>query len=103
MPEIDSISWQSITGNKFRKDLRPEMFSEKGCVLQQKVRPIGVGLPSLYNVCYDREYGLQFLLRKICRSLSALGREKVHELIDDAWDLYDKETLTPEPSYLRNN
>ena len=102
MPEIKTITWRDITGNKFRKDLRPEMFCEDGCTLQQKVRPINVGRASLYNVEFDREYGLQFLLRKVCRNLSALGRENVHELIDEAWDLYDKETLTPEPSYSRN-
>ncbi len=102
MPKIQEVAWQNLTGNKFRKDLRPEMFSDQGCILQQKVRPIGVGLSGLYNVKYDREYGLQFLLRKVCRSLSALGRERVHQIIDDAWDLYDKETLNPESSYLKN-
>lgn len=101
MPEIKSVSWRDATGNKFRKDLRPEMFSELGCVLQQKIRPIGVGLSELYNVHYDREYGLQYLLRKICRPLSTMDRKEVHKIIDDAWDLYDKEALTPQPSYLR--
>ena len=103
MPKTKTISWRTLTGNKFRKGLLPEMFSEAGCTLQQRVRPEGVGFTGLYDVHYDRDYGLQFLLRKICRNLSVLGREKVHELIDDAWDMYDKETLTPKPSYLRSN
>jgi hypothetical protein len=90
--EIATISWRMLTGNKFRRDLLPEMFTDAGCLKRQSIRQVGDFAKSVFDVFYDTDYGLEFLMRKVCRPLSPLGREKVHELIDKAWDIYERKT-----------
>jgi hypothetical protein len=92
MSEIVTISWRMLTGNKFRRDLLPEMFSEAGCIKQQNIRQVGDVAKSVFDVFYDNDYGLEFLVRKLCRPLGSLGRDKVHKLVDQAWDIYERKT-----------
>lgn len=92
MSEVPTISWRMLTGNKFRRDLLPEMFSDRGCTKQQNIRQVGDVAKSVFDVFYDADYGLEFLTRKLCRPLAPLGREKVHELVDKAWDIYERKT-----------
>jgi len=92
MPETQLVTWRQLTGNKFRKDLTPEMFSSDGCIKLQRFKQIGAVERSTFNVTYDREYGIEMLLRKVCRPLAPLGRRKVLELVNEAFDLHEKQS-----------
>lgn len=95
MSDIQTITWRQLTGNKFVTTINTAMLSEAGYVKQQSIRQIGGELPKVFYVVYDEDYLLQILLRKVIRPLSVLNKEKVQEIIDNAWVLYDKELLTP--------
>jgi hypothetical protein len=79
-----------LTGNRYLQGILPEMFSDYGCIKQQRIRKTGDLTPSVFEVNYDREYGLEFLSKKICKRLQTLGREQVHALLDEAWDLTEE-------------
>lgn len=93
MREPTRISWRMLTGNKFRCDLLPEMFSDAGCIKMQSIRKTGDAIKSVFEVVYDREYGLEVLTRKIIKPLAVMGREEVVKLINEAWDMYEKESV----------
>jgi hypothetical protein len=79
-----------LTGNRYLQGVLPEMFADSGCIKQQRIRKTGDMTPSVFDVMYDRDYGLEFLSKKLCKRLQALGREQVHRLIDEAWDLIEE-------------
>ncbi len=85
MPEIKSITWRQLTGNKFNKSLDSSMLSETGSIATSKVRKVGGEIPDVYRVNYDKEYAVEFICRKFCKSLSFLGKEKILELVNEAW------------------
>jgi hypothetical protein len=89
--ESTRISWRMLTGNKFRRDLLPEMFSASGCIKEQNIRKTGDSRKSIFDVYYDREYGLEMLIRKVVKPLFVLGKEEVLKLVSEAWDTYEKE------------
>jgi hypothetical protein len=95
-----TISWRMLTGNRFRRDLLPEMFTEDGCVKQQSIRRIGDVSKSVFDVMYDADYAFEYLERKICRVLAPMGRERVHRIIDKAWDLYERQNSVNQPKSL---
>jgi hypothetical protein len=90
MSESKRISWRMLTGNRYLQGVLPEMFSNHGCIKQQRIRKTGDLVPSVFEVKYDRDYGVEFLSKKICKRLHVLGREQVHALIDEAWDLTEQ-------------
>ncbi|MGL5940809.1 MAG: hypothetical protein ACRC2S_10525 [Waterburya sp.] len=95
MPEIISITWRQLTGNKFNKSLDSAMLSEAGSVATLQIRRIGTREKDVYSVNYDREYAVEFICRKFCKPLSFLGKKKILELVNDAWELYEKNSLNP--------
>ena len=103
MNEINKTTWRELTGNKFVVGLHTAMLSESGYIKQQCIRKTGDTNPSLFNVKYDSDYLSQFIIRKFVKPLSVLGRERFNELVNNAWDLYDKELLTPQGLSKSNN
>jgi hypothetical protein len=90
MRESTRISWRMLTGNKFIQGLAPEMFSDHGCIKTKRIRKSGELERSVFEVMYDKDYGMQVLARDIVARLESLGRDKVHDLIDEAWKVHDE-------------
>jgi hypothetical protein len=95
MPEIKSITWRQLAGNKFNKSLDSAMLSEAGSFATIQIRRIGTKEKDVFSVNYDKDYALEFISRRFCRPLSFLGKEKILELVNEAWELYEKNTLNP--------
>ena len=89
MTGIIQILWSQLTGNKFRKDLQPEMLIDTGHIATQRIRRIGDDVPKPFYVKYDKRYALEFLSRKVCKPLYSLGREQTLSIINEAWDYYE--------------
>ena len=87
-PEIETISWQEMTGNKYTLSLHPAMLSEQGYIKDKEIRRIGDTSPTLFKVVYNHKYVSGFIITKLCKPLNILGKEKVLELISNAWDMY---------------
>ena len=85
MPEIEAISWQELTGNKFIKSLHPAMLTERGFVRQASIRKVGEKEKTIFNVFYNRQYVIEYLGRFICKNLQVLGLEGILDLIEEAW------------------
>ena len=98
IPEIETISWRDLTGNKFMKSLHPAMLTERGYVNQQLVRRTGDAGKNIFNVVYDYDYLIAYTSRFLCRNLFTLGREGVLNLVNEAWD-YKYSNYTPEPTH----
>ena len=92
MPEVEDISWIELTGNKFNKNLHPAMVSDSGYVFTQQIRRTGDTEKSVFQVHYDYDYVIGYLAKTICRTLSSLGKDKILELVEEAWDVYYKDT-----------
>lgn len=88
MPDIETISWRLKTGNKFSKSPDAAMDSDAGCINSESFRRIGDVVKSYYKVQYDHDYLVEWIARKICNNLMPLGNQRIHELIDEAWDSY---------------
>lgn len=86
MPKIETITWRELTGNKFNRALHPAMLSDIGYTKSISVRRTGDAVKSYFNVAYDRVYVVEWLSRKICKSLFALGKQGTLDLISEAWD-----------------
>lgn len=86
MPEIETISWTELTGNKFNKNLESAMLTEDGYIKQQRIRRTGEGTKSIFYVKYDRDYLVEYLSRVVCKNLFTLGREQILSLVAEAWD-----------------
>ena len=87
MPEIPTISWSDLPGNKFIKALNPAMFSEQGYMSTQKVRK--AYCPSkIFRVVYDQDYLLEWIISKVVKPLSPQGKTKLFQLIDEAWNKF---------------
>lgn len=95
LPEIKTISWRDLTGNKYSKALHGAMLAKEGYQSVIRIRKIGEAGRDAFNVVYNREYVIEFLSRKVCSPLSYIGKEKLLEAIEEAWDLYMKESLNP--------
>ena len=100
MPEIENISWRELTGNKFSKNLEPAMISEHGHIKQQRIRRTGDAQQSIFYVTYDYEYLIGYLAKVICKNLFTLGKERILQLVEEAWDTYyGKQPVNPRIKY----
>ena len=88
MPDVETISWQEMTGNKYIKALHPAMTSKAGYETIKSIRKIGDAVPTVFRVIYDRQYVLEYIGNGICKSLFVLGKQGVLNLVDEAWDNY---------------
>jgi hypothetical protein len=95
MPEIKTITWRQLTGNRFNKSLDSAMLSDSGSISTARIRRVGGEAPDIYTVVYDKEYATEFICRKFIRPLSFLGKDKVIQIVNEAWNLYEKQTLEP--------
>ena len=86
--EIETMSWRLLTGNKFNRSLDPAMCSDEGCIKQSSVRRTGDAIKKPFLVTYDRDYLVEWIGRSICRPLFIFGKQKVLELVDEAWENY---------------
>ena len=57
-------------------------------VSEKPIRRIGDTVATLFNVIYDRDYLINFVVIKICKPLFGLSKEKVLELVSETWDKY---------------
>ncbi|WP_319422752.1 hypothetical protein [Pleurocapsa sp. FMAR1] len=88
MPDIETISWQEMTGNKYAKALHPAMVSKAGYETVRSIRRIGDAVPTVFRVIYDRQYVLDYVGNGICKTLFVLGKQGVLNLVSEAWDNY---------------
>ncbi len=88
--EIEILSWRELTGNKFSKGLNTAMLEPDGYQALTRIRQIGSAERKLYNVVFDYDYALNYLICKVFRTLPELNRQKVLDLINEAYDLYEK-------------
>ena len=86
MSRYETISWRDLPGNKYTKALDPAMLTERGCITLGKVRHCHDPVGKMCNVVYDRDYLIQFLIRRFLISISPLGKEVVDELVNEAWN-----------------
>lgn len=86
MSEFKSLNWRCLPGNKYSKALEPSMLTEQGCLKNQSVRHCHSPKGEMFNVIYDKEYVLTFLSKRIISNLCVIGKDKIHDLIDQAWD-----------------
>ena len=86
MSQYETIDWRDLPGNKYVKSVDAAMITEAGYVANQKVRHCHAPKAKLCNVTYDREYVIQFLIKRFIYSMSVAGIETIHELIDEAWN-----------------
>ena len=86
MSRYETISWRDLPGNKWSKSLDPAMLTERGCITLGKVRHSSEPQGTMCNVIYDRDYLIQFLIRRFLMSISPLGKEVVDELVNEAWN-----------------
>ena len=95
MMKFASVSWQEASGNRLARNIDAAMLSDRGLIKSQKVQTNQYQKPRLCNVKYDREYLMEWLLKRVIVPLSVLGVEKIHEIIDEAWALYCKQSIDP--------
>ena len=84
----ETILWSQRTGNRFTKSLEPAMDSDSGYAKTTKVRRIGDPVAKTFDVIYNRSYLLEFIGYILCRPLQIFGKEKVLNLVDEAWENY---------------
>ena len=85
MPDIDIVSWQDLTGNKYNKTLHPAMLSERGYIKQTSVRRIGDKGKTMFNVVYDRDYVVEYLEKVVFIKLALLPTKEVVKLLAQAY------------------
>lgn len=86
MPKVEKITWRELTGNKFIVSLCPEMLSDAGYVKPQLIRKVGYAGKTMFNVVYDSEYVVTWISKRICKRLLGLSKQKVLEIVSNAWD-----------------
>ena len=87
MVEMHQITWREITGNKYNRSLHPSMVSPNKFYKSSQIRRIGDANKSVFVIEYDKEYLLGWLHSKVCKPLGALGRDKILELVKEAYTL----------------
>lgn len=85
MYEYRTISWKDLPGNKYSKSLDAAMASKQGYTVIHKVKKCHSPTEAFCNVVYDRDYVVQFLIKKVLFSLASLGKEAIDGLINEAW------------------
>lgn len=86
MNQFETIDWRDLPGNKYSKALDAGMVTEHGYIAMQKVRHSSEPRGRMCNVIYDRDYVVQFLIKRVVFALAGIGRKAIDELIDDAWN-----------------
>ena len=94
MPNPEQISWKVLVGNKYTKALHAAMLSSVGYMKTSSVRRIGDVAKGYFLVKYDREYVIEYIGRLVCRPFYHIGKEKVLELVDEAWENWYNNELT---------
>lgn len=80
MPEIETISWRELTGNKYNKTLHPAMLSDRGYTKQTGIRKIGDIEKTVFNVVYDGEYVIEYLEKMVLLKLRTVDLEELIEV-----------------------
>lgn len=86
MNQFETIRWIDLPGNKYTKSLDAAMLSEGGYTIFGKVRHCSEPKGTMCNVVYDREYVIQFLIKRVLFALAVLPKETIDGLIDEAWE-----------------
>ncbi len=87
MTEIESITWKDIAGNKFNCALHPAMLCTEKYHRLVTIRRIGDENKNLFKVEYDEEYAIEWVQRKLCQPLAILGKDRVFELLNKAYEM----------------
>ena len=90
MLQADSLCWQDLPGNKYSKAIDAAMLSEAGYIASQRVRKSHERKGKLCNVVYDKSYVLEIVARKIIRPLYGIGKDKMLDLVAEAWQLFEE-------------
>lgn len=88
MNEVENITWRELSGNKFSRMLSPAMLTEEGYIKQAAIRKTGSRNRAFFNIKYNRDYLIEAIGNYICKPLFVIGKEKVLELVGEAWDNY---------------
>ena len=103
-PEVETISWRNLTGNKFNQSVHPAMLTEHGYLKQSMVRRTGDAVKTIFNVIYDRNYLIEYVAHTLCKNLVQLGKQGVLDLVGEAWDYkYPNYTLEPTHKFVKQN
>ena len=81
------IHWRELSKfpvNNFVRGLRTEMLTT--CQIQMCMAPKGAIEKKIYLVEYDKEYVLNWLLKKVLIPLAVLEEEEVIQLIREAYN-----------------
>lgn len=88
MPEVSRIPWTELPGNKFSKALDSAMYHPEGYIIMQNVRDRGEPKPTAYQVVYTPDYLVNWMISKVIRPLAPQGIDRLHQLVDQAWNEY---------------
>lgn len=95
MLNIPTVSWRTLPGYQFVKNPDSAMLSESGYIHPRKVRANQHEKPRYENIEYDREYLLEWLVKRFISPLSHVGKEKIDEVVNEAWARYCKQLIEP--------
>ena len=92
MEEFKEVHWKEVNGSQLSRALSPAMLHPVGDKIFS-VTPVTKAPRHEKKkvwVKYDRNYVLAFIYKKIIEKLQPITREHLIELINEAWDLYEK-------------
>ena len=87
MTKAKFITWREVTGNKYNRALHASMFSGSNYRKHVHIRRTGDFDKSVFEVEYDKEYGITWLSKKVTDPLRNLGLKKILELVTEAYEI----------------
>lgn len=82
------IHWLDLPGNKYLKKLEKAMLSSDGCIVFQKIKPIGNSRstePELVRVTYDQQYVANRINIEILQPLEIQSLDGLVQLMTTIW------------------
>ncbi len=83
--ELPILSWKDSTRNRLSKALHGAMLSPNGYKVTMGIKPIGEKTKKFFDVKYDREYVITWLVTKLFKPFETLEHEKLESLLNEAY------------------
>ena len=85
MEDAPVLYWEDSTRNRLSKALHGAMLSTNGYKVLMGIKPIGEKTKRFFNVKYDRNYVITWLITKLFKPFENVSHEELESLLNEAY------------------
>ncbi len=85
MENAPVLYWEDSTRNRLSRSLHGAMLTANGYVVLMGIKPIGEKTKKFFNVKYDRDYVITWMITKFFKPFENVSHEELETLLNEAY------------------